>query len=117
MGDTSFKGNQKLGLLGGGPTSKDRGWQMVAAAQKRNKEKGMTKKTEVHPFHNLPPASPQSSTAATVSVSVPDHLPVPSPAPSVTPSLDQMFVGLLERKGDHILLLTKNLKNSTYPRF
>lgn len=110
MYDTSLEGNKKLGLLGGGgPDPKSRGGQMVAAAAKKNKEKGVTRQSKVHPIHQLPPDSPTSSTAATVSVTSekamtpkfarhkPATAPSParSPAPSITSSLDQRLVGLL----------------------
>lgn len=125
MYNTYSEGNQKLGLLGGGgPDPKTRAGQMVAAAVKKNNEKGVTREYQVHPMNQLPPDSPTSSTAATVSPrkmmtpKVAKHLPTtaPSPAPSITSSLDQMLVGLLESKGDHILVLEKDIECLIYSR-
>ena len=50
---------------------------MVAAAAKKNNEKGVPRENKVDPMHQLPPDSPTSSTAA-----IPSYAGT-SPAPSV----------------------------------
>ena len=97
MYDKSLEGNKKLGLLGGGgPDPRSWGGQMVAAAEKKNNKNAVTRESKVHPIHQLPPDSPTSSTAGTVSVTPKKAMTAPSPAPSITSSLDQRLAGLLD---------------------
>ena len=77
FGDVDWKVLREPGLLGGGKSRVDL---IMANAEKINQDRGVSKKSSMHPIHNLPPDSPTTSTAAMHSYT--GSL-ATSPAPSV----------------------------------
>ena len=74
------------GLLGGGKSRVDL---IMANAEKINQDRGVSKKSSMHPIHNLPPDSPTTSTAAM-------HSYTGSLATSPAPSLPSFLNSSLE---------------------